>query len=70
MNSLLTTRQVAARLKISPARISQIARELKWQLGRIEVVGRSRLFTPEQVASIRNRNTKPGPRNGKDKRRC
>lgn len=68
MNGLLTTQEIAKRLKLTPARVSQIVRDMKKHLGHIETVGRNQLFTLEQVASIKNRNTKPGP-NGKGKKR-
>jgi hypothetical protein len=62
MNGLLTTREVARRLKVTPARVSQIVRDLRRHLGPIQTVGRNQLFTAEQLGIIRNRETKPGPK--------
>jgi len=67
MNGLLTTKEVAKRLRLTPARVSQIARDLRRHLGPIQTVGRNQLFTAEQMGIIRNRETKPGPK-GKGRR--
>jgi len=60
ISELLTTRQIAERQRISPDRVSQIAKEMKMKPAM--VIGSSNLYSPEQYQLIKARNKKPGPK--------
>lgn len=57
LSDYLTTEQVADALGITTGRVRQLAR--KYNLG--TMVGRGRLYSPEDVEAMRARNTVPGP---------
>lgn len=60
-NGTLTTRQVAAELKITIARVGQLIREDKTLAVNDAALGRY-MIPRSSVSMMRNRNKKPGPK--------